>query len=297
MLHIVGVHRLNLLASRSTQDFNNLYQLVDATLSGEEWLTKHQLRHHTSSRPYVNVGRVVCGAKDELWSTVVPRADVADVWFAGDQNLGATKVAKFENTSLRVQEQILRLDVTMADADRVNVRERAEKLIHVKLDLEDWHWLFELDIMSAGAIYGLGDKLEDEIEVYFVFLFTIRIKEGSEFDDVWMADETHDLELTVLETFVLEYFLDCYLLLFLGHVEKASGEDDAKGAIANDFTVCILDFFWFSSFAVRSDDLDYPRRVVREFDTVDGSGHWIQQILWETKLLVIGWNLGNNDAH
>jgi len=60
----------------------------------------------------------------------------------------------------------------------------------------------------------------------------------------------------------LEDFLDCYLLFFLGHVEEASSKDDTERAITDYFAVCVLDFPWFSRFAVRRDDLDNPGRVV-----------------------------------
>jgi hypothetical protein len=49
MLHIIRVHRLNLLASWSAQDLNDLHQLVDATLAGEQRLAQHQLCHHATS--------------------------------------------------------------------------------------------------------------------------------------------------------------------------------------------------------------------------------------------------------
>lgn len=55
---------------------------------------------------------------------------------------------------------------------------------------------------------------------------------------------------TYLESLVLEYFLDGYFLFLLGHVEEASGKDDSKRAIANDFTVCVLDLSWVPSFTV-----------------------------------------------
>jgi hypothetical protein len=43
-------------------------------------------------------------------------------------------------------------------------------LVHVKLDLKNWHWLFKLDIMSAGTIDSLGDVFKDEVEIHLVFL-------------------------------------------------------------------------------------------------------------------------------
>lgn len=95
-----------------------------------------------------------------------------------------------------------------------------------------------------------------------------------------MADETHDLELTILgtdrsavwflgwrwmikgqraylEAFILENLLDGNLLFFLGHVEETSGKDDTKRAIANDLAVGILDLLCLARLAIASDDLYY----------------------------------------
>ena len=75
-----------------------------------------------------DVGSVIGGAKDEFRGAVVTRANVADVGFAGHEDLGRAEVAQLQDARGWVQEQILRLDVAVADAYRVDVGERAEKL-------------------------------------------------------------------------------------------------------------------------------------------------------------------------
>jgi len=46
MLHIIRIHGLDLLPRRCSQNLDNLHQLVDATLTREQWLTQHQLCHN-----------------------------------------------------------------------------------------------------------------------------------------------------------------------------------------------------------------------------------------------------------
>jgi hypothetical protein len=53
VLHVVGVHRLDLLARRCTEHLDDLHQLVDATLTREQRLAQHQLCHDTSRRPNI----------------------------------------------------------------------------------------------------------------------------------------------------------------------------------------------------------------------------------------------------
>ena len=126
--------------------------------------------HLYPAKERTDVGRVVGCPENELGSAVVARADVADVGLARDEDLGGTKVAELENTGRGVEQQVLGLDVAMADADGVDVRERAEELVHVELDLELGHGLLELDVVPRGAVDGLGDVLEDEVEVDLVLL-------------------------------------------------------------------------------------------------------------------------------
>lgn len=62
-----------------------------------------------------DIGGVVGGSEDELGSSVVARTNVRDVGLALYQVLGAAKVAQFEDARFRVEQQILRLYVPVAD--------------------------------------------------------------------------------------------------------------------------------------------------------------------------------------
>lgn len=65
--------------------------------------------------------RVVGGTEDELGSTIIARADVRDIWLPAHQLLGTAEVTQLQHTRLRVHKQVLRLDVAMTDAQRVNI--------------------------------------------------------------------------------------------------------------------------------------------------------------------------------
>ena len=117
-----------------------------------------------------DVGRVVRCPKDELWRAVVAGTDVADVGLASNKDLGRAKVTELEDASRRVQKEILGLDVAVADADGVDVHERAEELVHVELDLEHWHGLLELCVVATCAIHGFRHIFEHKVEVHFIFL-------------------------------------------------------------------------------------------------------------------------------
>ena len=49
VFHVVGVHRLDLLPRRRSQNLDNFHELVDAALTREQRLAEHQLGHNTPS--------------------------------------------------------------------------------------------------------------------------------------------------------------------------------------------------------------------------------------------------------
>lgn len=69
---------------------------------------------------------VVDSTKDELRRAVVATADVRHVGFTFDQVFGRAEVAQLQDARVRVQKQILGLDVPVADAQRVDIRQRTK---------------------------------------------------------------------------------------------------------------------------------------------------------------------------
>lgn len=148
VLHVVRVHRLDLLARRCAEHLDDLDELIDAALSGEEGLAKHELSHDAPSGPYVDVRRVIGRTENELGCAVVAGTDVRDIGLASDEDLGRPKVAELEDARGGVEKQVLGFDVAMTDADGVDVGEGSEELVHVQFDLEGGHRLLELDVVA-----------------------------------------------------------------------------------------------------------------------------------------------------
>lgn len=72
-----------------------------------------------------DVGHVVRGTKDQLWSSVVSRADIADVGLSGNEDLGRTEITQLQDTGRRVEQKVLGFDVSVTYSDRVDVGERS----------------------------------------------------------------------------------------------------------------------------------------------------------------------------
>lgn len=157
---VVGVHLADLLSRRGPQDLDDLHQLVHARIAREQRRSQQELSAHAPHRPDVDGRGVVRRPEDELGSAVVPvereggrviggmgegggggatrearrnapRANVRHVGLARLQRLGRPKVAQLDGLRHRVEQQVLRLDVTVAYSESVQLRERSAQLINV----------------------------------------------------------------------------------------------------------------------------------------------------------------------
>mmetsp|Transcript_11405 Transcript_11405/g.26005 ORF Transcript_11405/g.26005 Transcript_11405/m.26005 type:complete len:269 (+) Transcript_11405:215-1021(+) len=120
-LGVVRVHAAYLLPRGGAEDLDDLDELVDARVAGEEGLAEQELGADAPLAPDVDARGVVGAAEDELGRPVVPAADVADVGLAPDEGLGAPEVAELELLVLGVDEEVLRLDVAVTYAEGVDV--------------------------------------------------------------------------------------------------------------------------------------------------------------------------------
>jgi hypothetical protein len=106
----------------------------------------------------------------------------------------------------------------MADSLGMDVCKGTEKLVDIQLDLENRHGGLHLVEVSRRTVNGFRDILLYKIEVDLVLLsrskwlacanlpcgvgrtysLTVGIVKCLEFDDVWMTNDAHDLQLAVL---------------------------------------------------------------------------------------------------
>jgi hypothetical protein len=53
MFHVIRVHGANLFSGWSAENFDDLYQLIDARFAREQWLAEHEFCHDTARRPNI----------------------------------------------------------------------------------------------------------------------------------------------------------------------------------------------------------------------------------------------------
>ena len=111
---------------------------------------------------------------------------------------------------LGVDQQILGLDVSVADACPVNVLEGPAHLISVQLDEDVGHALVVLGVVLADPVHGIWHELQHQVQVRLVLLRG-RVETVLEADDVGVVHHLHDLQLPVLKPLILQRLLDGHL--------------------------------------------------------------------------------------
>ena len=138
--------------------------------------------------------------------------------------------------SVRVHQQILWLDVSVANTESVNVSEGPERLVSVQFDQDHWYLLLHLVVVLEDSEHSLRHVVHHNVQVDFIWLITLSIERMLERDHVGVIELLHDLQLSVLVSLVLVHLLDGYSLTVFIH---GGLEDDSEGAIA-DNTVSVI---------------------------------------------------------
>ena len=130
-----------------------------------------------------------------------------------------------------VDEDVLGLDVSVADALGVDVGDGAEELVGVELDEDGRHHLLHLEVLLHDAVDGLGDVVHDHVQVHFVRLLATCQEVLAHLDAVGVVQHFQNLQFSVLVALVLEHLLDGH---GLARLSDRGLEHHAEGALTDD---------------------------------------------------------------
>ena len=114
-----------------------------------------------------------------------------------------------------VNENVLGLDVSMADTFGVNVRNATEHLVRVKLDEQIWYHLFHLEVLFHYSVTGVGYVVHYHIQIDLLGLVSICVERLPHFDAVRVVKHFQNLQFSVLVSLVLEHLFDGHSLTSL----------------------------------------------------------------------------------
>ena len=199
---------MNLFLGGSSKDLDNLYKLINSTLSWENRLPKHKLSDNTANAPDINGGSVIWITEDELWCSIVSWTNVRNIRFPRNKLFCRAKVTKLENMAAHITKDVLGLDITMADALCMNISNASHQLVWIKFNNQVGHLLLHFMELFHHSIRRVWDVVHHNIQVNFVWLISICVETLSHLYTVGMMQHFKNCQLSIFVPFVLEHFLD-----------------------------------------------------------------------------------------
>jgi hypothetical protein len=131
-----GCHTRPVGVGGCTKDAEDLEDLVDLRVAREEWLASSHLGEDAANRPHVNTSGVLAATKQNFRRAVPEGDNFVGVSAERDtKSASKTEIGKLQ-VALLVDEQVLRLEITVQDAVGVAVACTLEKLESELLDLQ-----------------------------------------------------------------------------------------------------------------------------------------------------------------
>ena len=109
-----------------------------------------------------------------------------------------------------IHQNILRLDVSVADTHCMNICTRPHELVRVKLNQQRGYHLLHFEVVLHDFVKSIRNEVHDDVEVDLIRFVAVSVEELSHLNAVGVVQSLQNLELSVLVSLVLEYLLNCY---------------------------------------------------------------------------------------
>mmetsp|Transcript_25471 Transcript_25471/g.78404 ORF Transcript_25471/g.78404 Transcript_25471/m.78404 type:complete len:353 (-) Transcript_25471:83-1141(-) len=159
------------------EDAEDSEQLVDFGIAREERATRSHFSEDAADGPEVDRRGVVLAAEQDLGGAVPERDDFVGVGALarGREGAGEAEVGEFEGAVATIEEEILRLEVSVEDASLVAIRDAAEHLEEKahglrrlqaapRLPARRVHVMLEILVQELEGQVQLGVRVHDVVQ-------------------------------------------------------------------------------------------------------------------------------------
>ena len=130
---VFRIHLCHLSLCWGSEHFDDLNEVIKATLTYEKRASIQHFEQDASKRPDIDHCSVVISSEYQLRSSVASRANVGQIGFIG-QDLSRSKITNDQSSI--PHKQVMRLDVPMANAERMYIKQSSKSLISIQLHLK-----------------------------------------------------------------------------------------------------------------------------------------------------------------
>mmetsp|Transcript_4134 Transcript_4134/g.6219 ORF Transcript_4134/g.6219 Transcript_4134/m.6219 type:complete len:252 (-) Transcript_4134:107-862(-) len=164
-----------------TCNLDDAIELVHGRVTWKHWFTTKEFTKNATNRPNINTFGVLGRTKQNFWCAVPARGNIiSQHWICccvkRRNRTREAKISQLEKT-LRVEQQVAWLDITMNHFSRMHVFERFEQLIHDVLFVNIFQDVCPNDSVQIGL-----HILKNQINVPII----IRLQYVCQFHDVFM---------------------------------------------------------------------------------------------------------------
>ena len=135
-----------------------------------------------------------------------------------------------------MDQKVLRLDISMAEAFWVNICNSSETLICINFHKQNGNRLLLFIIVLQNSKNSFWNIVHHDIQVYLIWLITLGVKGMSKINNIRVRETFHDLELSVFIPFILIDLLDGD---FLSCFVNGGLKDNPEGSVAHH-SLCIV---------------------------------------------------------
>ena len=87
--------------------------------------------------------------------------------------LGWSKIAQLEKVGAGIYQQVLWLNISVTNTERMNICQRSEHLIRIQFNQNIRNSLFSLSVISHNLVEGFRNEIHNNIQKYFILLIMI----------------------------------------------------------------------------------------------------------------------------
>ena len=144
-----------------------------------------------------------------------------------------------------INQQILRLNVSVANTKRMDVSQGPESLVGVQLNEDHGHLLLHFVVVLQDPEHGLRHVVHYYVQVDLIVLVALSVERMLQSYYVRVIELLHYLQFSVLVSFVLVHFLNGYLLRVLVH---GGLKHHAERSVSHNSIGVVSERSWFLVF-------------------------------------------------
>ena len=241
-------HIFNFLIGRSSNHIHDLQKLVFGIFTLKQRHSHVHFCNDASYRPDVDFTAIFLLSQNQLWSSVVSRANVGHWNFSFFQNFGTSKITHDQLVIFDINQNILGLDVSVTYSFVVHVCQSSQHLVAIYFSQSIWKIIIFFIVKSQNFVECVGHVVHDQIKKHITAVFFLGKKIIMNFDTVGMVEHFDYLKFSVGILGILKDFFNRNFFFSAFFLSLVNNSESSLANYLDPFVVRTFVFdLWFFS--------------------------------------------------